>query len=141
MLGGVTLAILIPMLSALWATLATAAGLGVLVLLQPCRVDRVDMVLPLAAPVLMALALYIMNMAYGYFVESRSKRQLAERFGEYVPPELVDRMARGPGEVQHGAAQRRAHDPVLRTCAASPASPRRSSPRSCASTSTSISPT
>ena len=39
-----------------------------------------------------------MNMAYGYFVESRSKRQLAERFGEYVPPELVDRMAADPAK-------------------------------------------
>jgi adenylate cyclase len=37
-------------------------------------------------------------MAYGYFVESRSKRQLAERFGEYVPPELVDRMAADPAK-------------------------------------------
>jgi adenylate cyclase len=35
-------------------------------------------------------------MAYGYFVESRSKRQLAGRFGEYVPPELVERMAQDP---------------------------------------------
>src|SRR6185436_14566734 len=55
-------------------------------------------VLPLAGGVLMVAALYTMNMAYGYFVESRSKRQLAGRFGEYVPPELVDRMARDPGK-------------------------------------------
>jgi len=54
-------------------------------------------VLPLAGGILMVAALYTMNMAYGYFVESRSKRQLAGRFGEYVPPELVDRMARDPG--------------------------------------------
>ena len=97
-LGGLTLAILIPMLSALWATLATTAGLGVLVLFNLAAWTRADMALPLAAPVLMALALYVMNMAYGYFVESRSKRQLAERFGEYVPPELVDRMAADPAK-------------------------------------------
>ena len=35
-------------------------------------------------------------MAYGYFVESRSKRQFTELFGQYVPPELVDEMARDP---------------------------------------------
>jgi adenylate cyclase len=36
-------------------------------------------------------------MSYGYFVETRSKRELTERFGEYVPPELVDVMAANPG--------------------------------------------
>jgi adenylate cyclase len=38
-----------------------------------------------------------MNMAYGYFVESRSKRQFTELFGQYVPPELVNKMAQDPG--------------------------------------------
>jgi len=37
-------------------------------------------------------------MAYGYFVESRSKRQFTELFGQYVPPELVDKMAENPGQ-------------------------------------------
>jgi adenylate cyclase len=35
-------------------------------------------------------------MVYGYFVVARSKRQFAELFGQYVPPELVDRMAEDP---------------------------------------------
>ena len=35
-------------------------------------------------------------MAYGFFVEARSKRQLTGLFGQYVPPELVDEMARNP---------------------------------------------
>ena len=39
-----------------------------------------------------------MNMAYGYFVESRAKRQFAELFGQYVPPELVDKMAADPSK-------------------------------------------
>jgi len=37
-----------------------------------------------------------MDMAYGYVVESRSKRQFTELFGQYVPPELVDQMASDP---------------------------------------------
>ena len=56
------------------------------------------MVLPLAASVLMTAALYVMNMAYGYFVESRSKRQFTELFGQYVPPELVDRWRADPAK-------------------------------------------
>jgi adenylate cyclase len=35
-------------------------------------------------------------MSYGYFVESRSKRELANLFGTYVPPELVDEMVKDP---------------------------------------------
>jgi adenylate cyclase len=94
-LAGVALALLIPMLSALWATGAAALALlfigGVNVVFWQNAV-----VLPLAGGVLMVAAIYTINMAYGYFVESRSKRRLAGRFGEYVPPELVDRMARDP---------------------------------------------
>jgi adenylate cyclase len=54
------------------------------------------LVLPLAASVLIAAAIYVLNMAYGYFVESRSKRRLAGRFREYVPPEVVERMELDP---------------------------------------------
>jgi adenylate cyclase len=96
--GGVALAMLIPMLSALWATLIALAGLVLIVVLNFGVWMKADMVLPLAASVLMTLTLYVMNMAYGYFVESRSKRQFTELFGQYVPPELVDKMAEDPGK-------------------------------------------
>ncbi|MGH8753219.1 MAG: adenylate/guanylate cyclase domain-containing protein, partial [Burkholderiales bacterium] len=42
------------------------------------------------------LALFALNMSYGYFVETRSKRQFTELFGQYVPPELVDEMSKDP---------------------------------------------
>src|SRR5262249_54339387 len=96
--GGVALAILLPLLSALWATLATLAALGLIVLFNFAAWTRADMALPLAASVAMTAALYVVNMAYGYFVESRSKRQFTELFGQYVPPELVDRMAADPAK-------------------------------------------
>ena len=95
LVGGFVLAVLIPRLSALWATAATAAGMGLMVALNVASWHG-GMVLPLASSLLVAAAIYTMNMAYGYFVESRSKRLLAGRFGEYVPPELVDQMARDP---------------------------------------------
>jgi len=95
-IGGVALALLIPMLSALWATAAAFAGFVLIVLSNVGIWSQVHMVLPLASSVLMIAALYTMNMAYGYFVESRSKRQFTELFGQYVPPELVDKMAEDP---------------------------------------------
>ena len=52
---------------------------------------------PLACSLLMTAGLFALNMSYGYFVESRSKRQFTELFGQYVPPELVEQMAAGSG--------------------------------------------
>jgi adenylate cyclase len=44
----------------------------------------------------MILVLFTLNMAYGFFVEARGIRQITGLFGQYVPPELVDEMARNP---------------------------------------------
>jgi adenylate cyclase len=95
-IGGVVLAVLIPRLSALWATFVAAVGMALIVAFNIAAWNIGGLVLPLASSLVIAAAIYTMNMAYGYFVESRSKRRLAGRFGEYVPPELVDRMARDP---------------------------------------------
>ena len=94
--GGVALSFLIPMFSALWATVAAAAGVLLITGFNFLIWSKADMVLPLAASILMTAFVYTMNMAYGYFVESRSKRQFTELFGQYVPPELVDKMASDP---------------------------------------------
>ena len=95
LVGGLALSILIPRLSALWATLATALGIGMMVGLNAAAWHG-GLVLPLASSLLIAAAIYTMNMAYGYFVESRSKRRLAGRFREYVPPEVVAKMELDP---------------------------------------------
>jgi adenylate cyclase len=54
------------------------------------------LVLPLANSLLLVFLLYAVNMSWGYFVESRTKRQLTSLFGQYVPPELVEEMSRDP---------------------------------------------
>src|SRR5204863_8467746 len=94
--GGIVLTLLIPMLAPLWATAVTVTGMTILTLLDLWWWSYADLVLPLAASVLMTVTLYTVNMAYGYFVETRSKRQLEELFGQYVPPELVGIMAEDP---------------------------------------------
>ena len=95
LIGGIAFAFLIPRLSALWATLATALGIALITAFN-VMVWQNGLVLPLAASVLVAATIYVMNMAYGYFVESRSKRRLAGRFAEYVPPEVVAQMELDP---------------------------------------------
>ncbi len=96
LVGGVTLSFLIPILSALWATIAAGIGAALITGFNFLVWSQADMVLPLAASILMTAFVYTMNMAYGYFVEARSKRQFTDLFGQYVPPELVDKMAEDP---------------------------------------------
>ncbi|MFO7542470.1 MAG: adenylate/guanylate cyclase domain-containing protein [Thiobacillus sp.] len=53
-------------------------------------------VVPMAAPMITVLGLYALNTAYGFFAESRSKRQMTKLFGQYVPPELAAEMSQDP---------------------------------------------
>jgi len=93
---GIAVAIWVPRLNPLRATLVSAAALALVTGLNVAVWVESDVALPLAAGLLMVIALFGLNMSYGYFVESRSKRQVTERFGQYVPPELVDVIARDP---------------------------------------------
>jgi adenylate cyclase len=65
-----------------------------------------DLVLPLASTLVMAAFAFALNMSYGYLVESRAKRELAQLFGTYVPPELVDEMVKDPDSYSMTAATR-----------------------------------
>ncbi|MHB1053907.1 MAG: CHASE2 domain-containing protein [Thiobacillus sp.] len=53
-------------------------------------------VVPMAAPMLTVFGLYALNTAYGFFAESRNKRQMTKLFGQYVPPELAAEMSQDP---------------------------------------------
>jgi adenylate cyclase len=95
-IGGIVLTFLIPLLAPLWASAAALLGMLLITVLDVAMWSHSGLVLPLAASILMTATLYTVNMAYGYFVEARSKRQFTELFGQYVPPELVDKMAEDP---------------------------------------------
>ena len=96
LLFGGMLVSLLPLLSPLRASLLTLATMGLTLGVSVWFWSSANLVLPLASSVLLVLLLYVFNMSWGYFVESRTKRQFAELFGQYVPPELVDEMARNP---------------------------------------------
>ena len=92
---GVFLALVLPWLSPLWGSITSALALGSMVGLNLFAYQR-GIVLPLASLLAAILGTYLFNIAYGYFVESRSKRLITGLFGQYVPPELVDEMAKEP---------------------------------------------
>jgi adenylate cyclase len=96
LLAGLVMVLLLPLLSPLRATLASLAVLLCVVMVNFAFWQYGNLVLPLASSVLMVPTLFALNMSYGYFVESRTKRQFTELFGQYVPPELVEEMSRDP---------------------------------------------
>lgn len=55
-----------------------------------------NFIMPLGVPVVFTLALFMAHLLYGYFIESRGKREISKLFGQYVPPELVEEMAAHP---------------------------------------------
>ncbi len=93
----VSMALLLPMVSPL---LAAAGSFGVSLLLIGGTVMawNNNLILPLASPLLLIGMIFMLHMTYGFFIESRGKRQLAHLFGQYIPPELVDEMSESPSE-------------------------------------------
>jgi adenylate cyclase len=86
------LAVLSPAGSILLAALAFAAAAGLNVFLY----RELDAVVDLAAILLLIVALFVLNVAWGYFFEVRKGQALVSRFGQYVAPELVAEMAENP---------------------------------------------
>ncbi len=96
LVSGLLLALLLPVLSPIWAGVMTVLLLGGIVAANMAVWHYGNFVFPLATSVLMILSLFLFNMWYAYFFEARGKRQLAGLFGEYVPPELVEEMSQNP---------------------------------------------
>ena len=98
-LAGLLLTFYLPVLNPLKATLLTLGVLATVLAIIASSWLYANLVLPVAALLLMIGLIYFVNMSYGFFVESRGKRQLAGIFGQYVPPELVAEMAENPEKI------------------------------------------
>ena len=94
--AGLLLALALPLLSAVRAVALSVAVVAAIVGLNTWLYLGHGLVLPLASTLVMAGLAFALNMSYGYLVESRSKRALAQLFGTYVPPMLVEEMVKDP---------------------------------------------
>ena len=95
---GIAMTFLLPLLTPIKQLFATLVVLLSALLLNLWVFHYGNLVLPLASGLLMTLVLFTFSMAYGFFAEARGKRQIQARFGQYVPPELVEEMAQNPAE-------------------------------------------
>ncbi|MDB5798542.1 MAG: adenylate/guanylate cyclase with Chase sensor [Paucimonas sp.] len=110
LLTGIVMIFLLPWRAPLRATLATIVVLAALLGIHYLAWQS-GLVLPLASMLLLGVTLFVLNMSWGFFVESKAKRQITQRFGQYVPPELVAKMSRDPGS--YSMASRKAQLTVL----------------------------
>jgi adenylate cyclase len=99
LLIGVSLSVLLPLLSPIRGMLMSLMLLSGDVALNLSLWNYADLAMPMAGGILIILTLFALNMSFGYFVESRAKRQITGLFGQYVPSELVDEMAKRPESV------------------------------------------
>ena len=105
------------LLSILLANLTAISGIAVLlasfllVILSNWWIWSSGFAMPMASLLIMIVLIYVFNVAYGYFVESRQQRQMAGLFGQYVPPELVEKMAENP--LKYNMASKKARLTVL----------------------------
>jgi adenylate cyclase len=97
LLIGLPLAVIMPRLSALAATVVIVVIFAIVLGSNLWAWQTKNFVLPIAGALLMLVGLYFLNMAYGFFAEARSRRLITGLFGTYVPKEIVEEMAKNPG--------------------------------------------
>ncbi len=96
LLFGVLLSFFLPRLSPVMATLFIIGVIGLTFAANMYQWYYKNTVYSVAVFLMMLIVLYVYNMAFGFFVEARSKRAIVSRFGQYVPKELVSEMAKNP---------------------------------------------
>ncbi|TXL66378.1 CHASE2 domain-containing protein [Zeimonas arvi] len=96
LLVGGGLAVLLPALGPIGTALACLLALLTIVGGNAIAYSNLDLILPMAAPVALVLALAVFNLLFGYLAEGRARRAVVRLFGEYLSPALVEQMARDP---------------------------------------------
>jgi adenylate cyclase len=87
-------------------------GLGTLAMLThwssvSLAFSNADLVMPAAASLSMTLSLCLGNLVLGYFTEGRKRAQIVDLFGEYLSPEVVNRLASDPSQSRQQISQTR----------------------------------
>ena len=92
---GLVLALALPALRPLEASLLTLAAVAPAVYLGFTRPQSVALV-PMEHALLAALVIFALKVLASYVFETRDRRQLAARFGQYVPAQVAQALAEDP---------------------------------------------
>lgn len=82
-----------------FSTLVLCLAMGALYIWGNLTAWQNGLIFPLSTPLLLVVSFFIFHMSWGFFVESKKKRAITRLFGQYVPPELVDEMAKRPDSI------------------------------------------
>jgi adenylate cyclase len=96
---GGALSFLFPLLTPVKVTIVTVLTLFVTVMGNGLLWQYGNFAVPLAGLLMMIVVLFALNMSYGYFFVTRSKRQITDLFGQYVPKEVVGELSERPQQV------------------------------------------
>jgi len=99
-LSGLLLSILIPRVSVLASTIVTLVISAMLVAFNLYAWHEMLWVIPLGYTLVLISVLYLFQQTTGYFFETRNIAQLANQFGQYIPPEVVEELGQQAQSVQ-----------------------------------------
>ena len=99
LLVGVALSFLMPLLSPAKSMLVSFFMFAITLGMSLAFWQYGNILMPVANSLVMIALLFALDMSYGYFVESRTKRQITGLFGQYVPSELVEEMSQHPESI------------------------------------------
>lgn len=99
LLTGVALSFLLPQLDPTRAMLGSFFIFFITLGMSLALWQYGNLLMPVANSLVMIALLFALDMSYGYFVESRTKRLITGLFGQYVPSELVEEMSQHPESV------------------------------------------
>ncbi len=83
---------ILPRLSPLNALLFLVLSLAAIMASNLWFWSSLNLIVPLASLLCYTLIASLLQINYGFFVESRNKRHLSKVFGQYIPPALVEEM-------------------------------------------------
>lgn len=106
LLAGLILALSLPWLKPVYQMLISGVVTLLVVSLTGWLWLTAGIVLALAGPLLLIFLLAVFNFVWGFFYESMTRDKLADMFGQYVPPELVEEMSRHPGDFSFAGESR-----------------------------------
>lgn len=99
LLIGIALSFLLPQMAPVKAILLSVFVFAVTQGMSLAVWHYGNLLFPVASSLVMIALIFALDMSYGYFVESRTKRQITGLFGKYVPGELVEEMIKNPEQV------------------------------------------
>ncbi|MDH3768511.1 MAG: adenylate/guanylate cyclase domain-containing protein, partial [Gammaproteobacteria bacterium] len=96
---GLLVALWLPRLSPLTEFLVLVAmAVSLLAINLYYWIDK-SFVIPIAPTLAYLFAVALLQLNYGFFIESKNKRRLSGMFGQYIPPEIVEEMDQEDSEI------------------------------------------